>query len=183
MKTLIFNGSPKKSGDTAALLHELTRNLPGEVRIVSPENNIAPCLDCRHCWTNKGCCIQDDMQSIYLYLEECDLVVLASPVWYSALSGPLLNMASRLQPYFTARFFRHEPSPCKNKKGLILLVGGQPGTEEAPARSASIILQNVNIRKEDITCISSMNTDRLPAREDAQALEQIRLYIRQLHTL
>ena len=34
MRTLIFNGSARKNGDTQSLIEELTRQLEGEVRII-----------------------------------------------------------------------------------------------------------------------------------------------------
>ena len=35
MKTLILNGSPRANGDTASLIKELTKKLPGEYKIVN----------------------------------------------------------------------------------------------------------------------------------------------------
>lgn len=100
MKTLIFNGSPKKNGDTEVLVNELAKKLIGEVKIISCFNNISPCVDCRFCWSNTGCSINDEMQEVYSYLDDCDNVVLASPIWFSSLSGPLLNLTSRMQTKF-----------------------------------------------------------------------------------
>ena len=70
MRTLIINGSPKKNGDTTALLDELVRYLEGEAKIISCFDNIAPCCDCRYCWKHSGCALQDDMQEIYPYFED-----------------------------------------------------------------------------------------------------------------
>ena len=80
MKTLILNGSPHKQGDTAFLIQTLTAHLPGTYKIVSAYTaKIAACIDCRACREQFGCRIQDEMQEIYQYLEQCDAVVLASP--------------------------------------------------------------------------------------------------------
>ena len=173
MKTLIFNGSPKQNGDTAALIDELARRLEGEVRVVSCRDHISPCIDCRFCWKHAGCAIQDDMQSVYGYLTDCDNVVLASPVWFSSLSGPALNLASRLQTYFSARRFRGEIIERKPRKGLILLAGGNAGTEVHPIETARMILRLSGAVKEEISVVASMNTDILPAKDDTAALLQI----------
>jgi len=174
MKTLIINGSPKKNGDTAALIEELTRHLQGEVRIISCHDNISPCIDCRFCWRHADCAVKDDMQEIYEYLVDCDNVVLASPVWFSSLSGPALNLASRFQTYFSARRFRNETIERKPKKGLILLAGGNAGTEVQPLETARMILRLAGAAKDEITSVISMNTDELPAKGDLIALRQIR---------
>lgn len=174
MKTLIINGSPRKNGDTQALIDAFVSGLSGECRIVSPADGISPCIDCRYCWSHDGCALQDAMQEVYAYLADSDTVVLASPVWFSSLSGPALSIGSRLQTYFARRHFRQLSSPLKPKRGVILLVGGQPGTETNPTANAKTILGLANIPKDSITVITSMNTDHLPAAEDIAALSAAR---------
>lgn len=174
MKTLIINGSPRKNGDTGALIDALQSQLTGEVRVISCRDNISPCIDCRFCWKNEGCAIRDDMQEIYEYLTDCDNIVLASPVWFSSLSGPALNLTSRFQTYFASRRFRGAPVEKKPKKGLILLVGGNAGTEIHPLETARMILRTAGCVKEKITSVVSMNTDEVPAKDDRSALDQIR---------
>ena len=169
MKTLIINGSPRRGGDTEVLINALTANLKGEIRTVSWKDDISPCIDCRWCWNNDGCALQDDMQDIYEYWRDCDNVVLASPIWFSSLSGPALNIASRFQPSFMARSRRKIPSPA-TKNGVLIFTGGQPGTEEAPEKSARIILRNMNVKTPLVAVIKSMNTDNVPARDDMAAL-------------
>lgn len=173
MKTLVINGSPKKNGDTAALIDALTRHLEGEVRVISCRDNISPCIDCRACWRRPGCAVQDDMQAVYEYLAGCDNVVLASPVWFSSLSGPALNLASRLQMLFSAKRFLNAPVFLKPKKGLILLVGGNAGTEAQPIETARMILTMAGAVKEEISVVASMDTDVLPAKDDPDALGRI----------
>lgn len=173
MKTLILNGSPKINGDTATLINALSKDLNGEIRIISSVfDNISPCIDCRYCWQNDGCAIKDDMQDVYSYFEECDNLVLASPIWFSGLSGPLLNIASRIQTYFAARWFRHELSKIKHKNGLLLLVGAEAHTAEKAAAAAYAVFKQANALP-CIACVSSLNTNNVPAAEDNIALRQI----------
>ncbi len=174
MKTLIINGSPRKNGDTAALIDALVQHLEGEIRIISCYDSISPCIDCRYCWKHEGCAVQDGMQEIYKYLTDCDNVVLASPVWFSSLSGPALNLSSRLQTYFSARRFRNAPVERRLKKGLILLAGGNAGTEAHPLEVARMILRMAGAAKDEITSVVSMNTDEVPAKADSAALDEIR---------
>ncbi len=56
------------------------------------------------------------MQETYKYIEECDNILIASPIYFSELTGALLNIGSRLQTYFCARFFRKEKPIKKAKK-------------------------------------------------------------------
>lgn len=173
MKTLIFNGTTRKNGDTQALVDAFTAALHGEVRSLTYFDNISPCLDCRRCWKQPGCCLQDKMQEIYPYLAECDVVAVASPVWFSSLSGPLLNMASRLQTYFSGRFFRGETDGLRPKSGVLLLAGAEPGTEKKPIETAHTILKHISVRP-PVHIICSMRTNQVPVSNDDDALDAVK---------
>lgn len=49
--------------------------------------DISPCVDCRYCWENNGCAIEDEMQAVYRFLQECDNILIASPIYFSELTG------------------------------------------------------------------------------------------------
>lgn len=174
MKTLIFNGSPKKNGDTVALISEFKNNLRGEVKILSCFNEISPCSDCRYCWSNAGCSIDDEMQEIYQYIDECDNIVIASPIWFSSLSGPLLNLASRLQTFFAANYFRKVTIEAKQKNGVVIIVGAEKGTEVMPTQNALTIMKFMNVRLPCVSTVYSLNTNNVPAKEDKNALKAVR---------
>ena len=119
MKTLIFNGSPRKNGETARVINEIVKNLDGEQLIVEAYYcNIKPCIDCRFCWKNQGCSQKDGMQEVYGYIEECDNVLIVSPIYFTELTGQLLTIASRLQTYFCSKFIRKENIIKQRKKGV-----------------------------------------------------------------
>jgi len=174
MKTLILNGSPKVNGDVAALVNEMTRHLHGEVRVLSHADGISPCVDCRHCWTHDGCCLDDALVEVYPFFNECDNVILASPIWFSELSGPLLNLASRfVQCNFAAQHFRGVIPNIRPKRSVLILCGAEPGTEKKAATTAHTILKFMNARNRAAD-IFSMDTNNIPAGEDAAAMNAAR---------
>ena len=173
-KTLIFNGSPRKGGDTAALLRVLTEELEGEYRVVDCYRaDISPCVDCRSCRKELKCVLEDGMQEIYRYLETCSNVVIASPIYYAELTGKLLDVASRFQVYYSARVFRKEDPGLRPKKGGVVLVGGGDGDPARPYATAKILLRQLNAR-EIYPLVCSHDTDRLPAAEDEEAVRAVR---------
>ncbi|EJO5349604.1 flavodoxin family protein [Clostridium botulinum] len=174
MKTLIFSGSPRKKGDTMALINEFINHLQGEYKIVdSYDCNIQPCVDCRYCWENDGCCINDDMQEVYNYIQECDNILIASPLYFSELSGQLLAVTSRLQTYFCSRFFRKVKPIQKEKKGGVIIVGGGDGSIENAYKTACRLLHHMNTR--DIApVVYSHNTNIISAKDDIKAVESSR---------
>lgn len=170
MKTLIFNGSPRINGDTSSLIRLLTEKITGEYKIVNAYRcNISPCLDCRYCWEHKGCQIDDEMQEVYQYIEECDNIVIASPIYFSELTGKLLDVASRLQTYFCAGYFRKEEPVGKVKKGAVILVGGGDGHMDRAYSTARILLHHMNC-PEIHELVYSHNTNERPAITDEKAV-------------
>ncbi len=178
MKTLILNGSPRVNGDTESLLKIVTDNLAGEYKIVNAYRcNISPCVDCRYCKKNRGCSIHDEMQEVYAYLEECDNILIASPIYFSELTGKLLDVGSRLQTYFCSGFFRNEKCIVKPKKGAVILVGGGDGRMDKPYETACTLLHLMNCHKL-YPAVFSHNTDRVPAIEDEQAVNGVKEIVR-----
>ena len=173
-KTLIFNGSPRPRGDTAALIRVLTEDLAGRYRVVDCcREDISPCIDCRSCRKEKKCVLQDGMQEIYRYIEECDNVVIASPIYYAELTGKLLDTASRFQVYYSARVFRNEDPGIRPKKGGVILAGGGDGDPKRPYATAKILLRQLNAQ-EIFPLVCSHATNTLPAGEDEEALRRVR---------
>ncbi len=171
MKTLIFNGSPRKNGDTMDLVNEFINHLDGEYKIIdSYECNIKPCIDCRYCWKNEGCSLNDEMQDVYNYIQECNNILIASPLYFSELTGQLLAVTSRLQTYFCARFFRNDIPIRNKKKGGVILVGGGDGNIEKAYKTACTILRHMNSR--DIApAVYSHNTNNISAKDDVKAMK------------
>ncbi|MEG0774316.1 flavodoxin family protein [Clostridium sp.] len=175
MKTLIINGSPRKQGDTMTLINEMTKYLEGEVKILHTYyDNINPCVDCRYCSSNSGCSINDGMQEIYEYLKVADNVILASPLYFSELTGELLSFASRLQLFYASKYIRKDDKiNMKKKKGvLIISAGGSTKDLEHPTKTANIIFRSMNV--DSIGNVYAENTDRTPAKEDLKALSEVR---------
>ncbi|MDD4796635.1 MAG: flavodoxin family protein [Eubacteriales bacterium] len=170
MKTLLLNGSPHPHGDTAALVDALTRQLGGEIVAISAYfDNIGPCIDCRYCWKHPGCSQEDGMQAVYRAIDTCDIVLIASPVHYSELSGPLVSLGGRLQTYYAAQAFRGEKPLPRTKKGAILLCGGGDGSAKKALSTATTFLHQMGA--EVVGSVFSLRTNTLGAGQDTDALE------------
>ena len=102
MKILILNGSPRPNGNTAAMVRtyaEGASEAGHTVHIVNVcQKKIAGCLACEYCHTKGGgkCIQQDDMQEIYPVLEEAEMIVLASPIYYHSFTGQLQCAINRI---------------------------------------------------------------------------------------
>ena len=170
MKTLTLNGSPRINGDTSRIIKKFTEKKIDEYKIVDAYRcNISACLDCRHCWKNNGCSINDEMQDIYKYIQVCENILIASPLYFSELTGKLLDVGSRLQTYFCARFFRNEEPVVKSKKGAVILVGGGDGHIDKAYSTACTLLRHMNCNNIH-EVVYSHNTNARPALNDKNTL-------------
>ena len=87
-KIVILNGSPRKNGNTANLIKAFTEGAQSAGHSVTEffldGMTIHGCKGCFGGNSNKVCpCVQkDDMARIYPAVKECDVIVLASPLYY-----------------------------------------------------------------------------------------------------
>lgn len=174
MKTLIINGSPRKNGDTIALISEMKNHLGCDITIIDTYyTDIKPCNDCRYCWEHSACAIKDGMQNVFELINDADNIVIASPIYFSELSGSLLNFASRLQYIYATKNIRHEKALQEKKRnGIVFLVGGGDGSSEQPLKTAKLLLRIMGAEYLDMVC--SHHTDRVPAKDDMGAMEKVR---------
>ena len=172
-KTLIINGSPRVDGDTATLIRELRKNLRGEVVEVSAfRSNIAPCVDCRGCWETARCIVEDEMSLIYE--DDYDNAVLATPVYFMSLPGPVLSLLSRFQPQHAAMFFLNKPLNIKPKKAGLILTAGGKGNEAGADHHIFVMFKMLNATGFKEHFVKSLKTDTIPAKDDMAALEDAR---------
>lgn len=150
------------------MIEAVKAELQGEVLEFFPDPSIRPCSDCRFCREHPGCTLQDGWQALEQQIRRADRILIASPVWFGTLPGELLSMLSRLQSGFNARFFRREPQE-KGKKGGILLTAGSTGGAEGAIQTATILLKEMGV-EELFPPVCSLQTDRIPARQDQNAL-------------
>lgn len=165
MNTLIFNGSPRPQGDTAAMIGELTRHLVGEVTVINAyEAPIKGCVDCRYCFTHDRCAFKDFLETDNL-IREADNIVIASPIFFNEITGELLKILSKVQIYWSAVYLRGEQIIPKPKKGALMLAYAGQCTLKYPEHSARILLKMMRVEEIFPTVVSS-DTDRVPARDD-----------------
>lgn len=102
MKVLMINGSPRKNGNTALALAEMEKIfLENDIEVETVQvGNLAVrgCTACGRCRKEKlGKCVIDDIvNEVAPKLEECDGLVLGSPVYYASANGTLISFLDRL---------------------------------------------------------------------------------------
>ena len=94
MKVLMLNGSPHANGNTYTALHEMEKVFVEEgieVEILMVGNK-----DIRKCADTGKCVFDDLVNESAKKLEECDGLVVGSPVYYASANATLIAFLTRL---------------------------------------------------------------------------------------
>ncbi len=106
MKVLMINGSPRPKGNTYTALHEMEeifRQEGVEVEMVQVGNQaVRGCIGCRKCGETGQCIFNDMVNETAKKFEECDGLVVGSPVYYASANATLVAFLTRL--FYSTRF-------------------------------------------------------------------------------
>ncbi len=107
MKVLMINGSPRANSNTLVALEEMKKVFSKngiDTEIVQVGNKeIRGCLGCGYCFKNGKCAINDIVNTeLASKFEECDGLVIGSPVYYASANGTLISLLDRL--FYSTRF-------------------------------------------------------------------------------
>ncbi|MFH0925242.1 MAG: flavodoxin family protein [bacterium] len=153
MKALTIAGSPRRGGNSELLLDSFSSGLMSNnalvEKVVLNELNLKPCQACGGCEQTGKCIIKDDMQSIYGKVKDCDLLIIASPIFFGSITGQLKMMIDRFQCWWVAKYILKRPEILKEagKRGVFLSVGGMDKREyfEAAKKIIKIYFAVINI--------------------------------------
>ena len=133
-KILAIYGSPRRNGNTSLLLKKAVQGAieaGAEVEEITLRDlNMSPCLEIYTCKKTGRCVIQDDFQQVYDKLLECNGLMLASPIFFYAVSAHTKILMDRCQSLWARKYWLKE-TPAKesetNRKGLFISAGATKG--------------------------------------------------------
>ncbi len=149
MKILGIMGSPRIKGNTDLLLDEALRGAAetgAEVeKIVVDKLKITPCKEYYACLKDGNCVIEDDMDDIYQKILGADAIILASPIFFYAVSAQILALISRCQALW-ARKYVLKNLDIPERKGAFIAVGATKGAKlfDGPKLTASYFFKAIN---------------------------------------
>lgn len=100
MKIIIINGSHRKDGATAAILHEMYQKLETYPNVEIRFYNVADlklnyCAGCCKCYKNGKCIFNDDMEKLSENIETADGIIIGSPTYAGNVSGQIKVVMDR----------------------------------------------------------------------------------------
>ena len=131
-----ISGSPRKQGTEYSVQYALdyaTKKFGFKTQFWTVrKKKLMFCTHCNYCIREKkGCINDDDVQDLYILIEEAKFLLIGTPVFQGNLSGQLKTIMDRCRALVAKN-----PSVLKNKVGAALAVGGdRNGGQEIAIRS------------------------------------------------
>ena len=141
-KVLVLDGSTRKLGNTSVLLQYFidgAKNNTGNIEQVTAKDiDIKYCNGCLRCNLIKRCSIRgDDWEDLCTKIDEADVLVFASPIYFHYVTAPLKNIIDRFRSFvhvqITETGLIHTPVKEWNKDFVLLLsMGSSDDTDAQP---------------------------------------------------
>ena len=133
-KIIAIYGSPRRRGNTAALLKkaiEGARDAGADVEeIVLRDLKISPCLEIYGCLKAGECAIKDDFQMVRDKILNAQGLILASPVFFYTVSSHTKMLMDRFQSLWVKKYWVDKITKDQQaikRKGLFISVGATKG--------------------------------------------------------
>lgn len=124
MNALVLFGSPRKNGNTGALVKAFTGALEAKGHQVSwlylNDMSITPCQGCASCMREGVCVLDDDMKTVKDRIMEADLLIFATPVYWFTVSAQLKMVMDRSLAFMDENY----NSRIKGRKAVTLMTCG-----------------------------------------------------------
>ena len=152
-KVLLLSSTPVAGGNSEILCQEFARGAQDagcQVELVSlREKDIGFCKGCEACVrTGKGCVQQDDMAQLLEKVDQADLLVLASPIYWFDVSAQL--------KCFIDRLYARGKKGFHHNQAALLLDSGSPGVYDAAISQYKAICSYLKWEDKGIVTIPGM---------------------------
>ena len=103
-RAVIINGAIRVQGNTDTLVNKIIQGSSGtdvEVDLVTlREKKVGNCMGCYQCLAKSSCAIQDDMTQLRRFIENAQLLIFASPLYWCGVTGLMKTFIDRLFFYY-----------------------------------------------------------------------------------
>lgn len=127
-------GSPRRKGNTAALLDEAVAGAEEAGLRVKPfylrDLNVSPCLEIYRCKKDGECAIRDDFQVVRNAILEARGLLLASPIFFYSVTAQTKTLMDRFQSQWVKKYWIDKVAFGKwtpKRRGLFISAGATKG--------------------------------------------------------
>lgn len=155
---LVLTGSPRKGGNTeklaAAFIAGAKQAGHTTVLFTTADKHIKGCIDCQTCFSKgNACSIPDDFNDLAPLLEQADMVVFATPLYWFSFPVQLKAAIDKFYAYVIAQ------RPLKIKECALLVSGGTDDeTEfEGIVKSYRLIAEFLNWQDSGVVIVTGLH--------------------------
>lgn len=132
MNILIFNGSPRRRGNTDLLLEQVEAGIHrcGQKvdHIHLAQLAIHPCTGCGQCETEGTCIFKDDMTGLYAKIDTAHRIVIGSPIYFYGVTAQTKAFIDRCQALWSRKYLLGEIRPDHERRhGYLVSVAAADG--------------------------------------------------------
>lgn len=102
---VIISSSPRKGGNSDTMANEFLKGTVEAgntaVKINIRDMELKFCIGCLSCQRTGKCVLNDGMNELYDTVQQADVLVFATPVYYYGMTGQLKTFLDRLNPLFS----------------------------------------------------------------------------------
>lgn len=130
-KIIVLDASPRKKGNSAVIAQTIAETAKGaEVEIFAlRDKNVNGCIACDFCKTQETpvCVQKDDMGALIEKIDQCDGIVLLSPVYFGYLNAQGKTALDRMYCFFNPMKPGASIATKRGKKAAVIsCCGGGP---------------------------------------------------------
>jgi multimeric flavodoxin WrbA len=132
MKVVVFNGSPRKEGNTAAILKAAAKSFKDKGAEVDYfdlyEMDFKDCSACMGCKKNDHCMQKDALSPALEKIARADAIIMGSPIYISAETATTKALVDRFYSFLATGAVpgQYSTRMPKGKKGVMLFTCGNP---------------------------------------------------------
>lgn len=119
MKILALIGSPRRGGNTDILADQILLGAKtmghATEKLCLYDYEILPCIDCRGCKRDEyACVLKDGMEKLYEKLQDCDLIIFGTPIYWYGPTAKMKLLIDRLRPFIAS-------DKLRGKRGIVVV--------------------------------------------------------------
>ncbi|MDF2840422.1 MAG: wrbA2 [Clostridia bacterium] len=181
IKIAAIHGSPRKNHNSDRMLEAVLEGMKVEqhqVRhIYTADEDIRPCRGCNACAKKTGCVIQDDMQEAYKILDDADIVITTTPVYFHSVTAQLKTFIDRTQAVWAAKYVIDSSVISRKRRlGFAICTGGPPQEKsyfDCTLKVLDIFHKCINAKLTGTITVADVDRIQVENREDV--IEHARL--------
>jgi len=129
-------GSPRKGGNSESIAKsfiESAKRFGAEAQTFALNDlNFRGCQACMACKTGaEDCVLNDDLAQVLAAIKGADIVILATPVYFAQVTGPMKSLIDRMYSFLTPTYMTGQDQ-CRltpGKKLVFISTQGSPDPE------------------------------------------------------